>query len=63
MNKHISKITNILDDLINGLAQNDLDNYTHVLTGYVGSSLFLKRIALIVTTLKRKNPNLIYGML
>lgn len=49
-----------LEDLVDGLAQNNLDNYTHLLTGYVGSASFLKRIALLVTTLKVKNPNLIY---
>lgn len=53
----------ILDDLMDGLTQNDVDDYTHLLTGYVGSASFLKRIALLVTTLRRKNPNLIYGML
>lgn len=51
------------DDLVDGLAQNNLDKYTHLLTGYVGSASFLRRIALLVTTLKRKNPNLIYGKL
>lgn len=50
----------ILDDLVGGLAQNNLDNYTHLLTGYIGSASFLKRVALLVTTLKSKNPNLTY---
>ncbi|XP_020278168.1 pyridoxal kinase [Pseudomyrmex gracilis] len=49
-----------LDDLVDGLAQNDLDHYTHLLTGYIGSASFLKRVALLVTALKCKNPNLIY---
>lgn len=49
-----------LDNLVDGLAQNNLDNYTHLLTGYIGSASFLKRVALLVTTLKCKNPNLIY---
>ncbi|XP_025158237.1 pyridoxal kinase isoform X2 [Harpegnathos saltator] len=49
-----------LDDLVEGLAYNNLDKYTYLLTGYVGSASFLKRIALLVATLKRKNPNLIY---
>ncbi|XP_012231089.1 pyridoxal kinase [Linepithema humile] len=49
-----------LDDLIDGLTQNDLDSYTHLLTGYIGSASFLKRIASLVTSLKYKNPNLIY---
>ncbi|XP_017890265.1 pyridoxal kinase-like, partial [Ceratina calcarata] len=49
-----------LDDLIDGLVQNDLDNYTHLLTGYVGSASFLKKVAEVVHILKRKNPDLIY---
>lgn len=49
-----------LDDLIDGLVQNDLDNYTHLLTGYVGSASFLKKVAEVVHMLKKKNPNLIY---
>ncbi|XP_014479960.1 PREDICTED: pyridoxal kinase [Dinoponera quadriceps] len=49
-----------LDDLVDGLTQNNLDKYTYLLTGYVGSASFLKRISLLVTTLKRKYPNLIY---
>lgn len=49
-----------LDELVHGLTENDLDNYTHLLTGYVGSASFLKRIALLVKALKSKNPNLIY---
>ncbi|XP_011169541.2 pyridoxal kinase [Solenopsis invicta] len=49
-----------LEDLVDGLVQNDLNNYTHLLTGYIGSASFLKRVALLVTTLKAKNPNLMY---
>ncbi|XP_011873022.1 PREDICTED: pyridoxal kinase [Vollenhovia emeryi] len=49
-----------LDDLVDGLVQNGLDNYTHLLTGYIGSASFLKRVAALVTTLKAKNPNLTY---
>lgn len=50
-----------LDDLIVGLVSNGLDNYTHLLTGYVGSLTFLNRIANFVKHLKSKNPNLKYG--
>ncbi|KAI4502556.1 hypothetical protein M0802_002468 [Mischocyttarus mexicanus] len=49
-----------LDELVDGLAENNLDHYTHLLTGYVGSASFLKRIAVLVQALRRKNPNLIY---
>jgi len=60
---NISNVITALEDLVDGLAQNDLDNYTHLLTGYIGSASFLKRVALLVTTLKAKNPNLTYGTL
>ncbi|XP_076281658.1 pyridoxal kinase [Lasioglossum baleicum] len=49
-----------LGNLMDGLAQNNLDNYTYLLTGYVASACFLKRIAGVVRALKQKNPNLIY---
>lgn len=49
-----------LEDLADGLAQNGLHNYTHLLTGYIGSASFLKRVILLVTTLKAKNPDLTY---
>ncbi|XP_015124260.1 pyridoxal kinase isoform X1 [Diachasma alloeum] len=46
--------------LMEGLAGNDLDHYSHLLTGYVASSSFLKKISQLVPILKEKNPNLIY---
>ncbi|XP_015591886.1 pyridoxal kinase [Cephus cinctus] len=49
-----------LDDLVDGLSTNDLDNYSHLLTGYVGSASFLRRIAKLIHVLKQKNPDLIY---
>lgn len=50
-----------LTDLIEGLSKNNLDEYTHLLTGYVGAVAFLRKIGDIVKSLKKKNPNLIYG--
>lgn len=50
-----------LDDLIDGLSANNLEDYTHLLTGYIGSSSFLNCIAKLVKHLKAVNPNLIYG--
>lgn len=47
--------------LLDALAENNLDHYTHLLTGYIGSPLFLKRIANLVKHLKKNNPNLIFG--
>ncbi|RZC37607.1 pyridoxal kinase [Asbolus verrucosus] len=49
-----------LGDLVNGLKENGLDNYTHLLTGYIGSESFLNRISSLVKYLKSVNPNLIY---
>ncbi|XP_015124262.1 pyridoxal kinase isoform X2 [Diachasma alloeum] len=51
---------NHLGQLMEGLAGNDLDHYSHLLTGYVASSSFLKKISQLVPILKEKNPNLIY---
>ncbi|XP_066586432.1 pyridoxal kinase-like [Prorops nasuta] len=49
-----------LDNLVAGLSENNLDSYTHLLTGYIGSVPFLKRVASLVKYLKDKNPDLIY---
>ena len=49
-----------LADLIEGLKKNDLLNYTHLLTGYVGDKTFLNKLADLVEELKAKNPNIIY---
>lgn len=46
---------------MSGLSSNDLDNFTHILTGYVGSASFLEEVYNTVKQLKEKNPNLIYG--
>ncbi|XP_066991188.2 pyridoxal kinase isoform X2 [Anabrus simplex] len=49
-----------LGDLAEGLHRNKLDNYTHLLTGYVGSPLFLERISTLIKELREINPNLTY---
>ena len=50
-----------LDDLVDGLEKNDLlDLYTHMLTGYIGSTSMLQSIAKVVRELKEKNPQLVY---
>jgi len=49
-----------LSELYLGLKENDLINYTHVLTGYVGNEAFLNKLADIIQELRLKNPNLIY---
>ncbi|CAH2229388.1 pyridoxal kinase [Pararge aegeria] len=49
-----------LEELIEGLRLNDVDYYTHFLTGYSRSPDSLKQIAQIIKKLRHKNPNLIY---
>ncbi|CAL1547313.1 unnamed protein product [Lymnaea stagnalis] len=47
-------------ELFNGLRINNLLNFSHVLTGYIGSESFLKKVGEAVRELKAKNPNLKY---
>lgn len=49
-----------MEDLIEGLILNDVDFYTHFLTGYSRSPDSLKQIAEIIKKLRHKNPNLTY---
>ncbi|XP_059471771.1 pyridoxal kinase [Neocloeon triangulifer] len=49
-----------LDELAEGLDRNDLLNYSHLLTGYVGSPSFLTRIVQLVPRIRKVNPNLIF---
>ncbi|CAH8604848.1 unnamed protein product [Heterobilharzia americana] len=49
---------NDLKDIYLGLKANGLHRYTHVLTGYVGSSSFLEAVSYIVSDLKKENPGL-----
>ncbi|KAI0215459.1 Pyridoxal kinase [Lamellibrachia satsuma] len=46
--------------LYEGLVQNDLHHYTHVLTGYIGSVSFLSKVGEIVKELKEVNPHMMY---
>ncbi|EDV25249.1 uncharacterized protein TRIADDRAFT_25994 [Trichoplax adhaerens] len=47
-------------DLYEGLRENNLHEYSHLLTGYVGSESFLHCISRVIRSLKETNPNLIY---
>ncbi|CAH0715513.1 unnamed protein product, partial [Brenthis ino] len=47
-------------EIVDGLILNNLDYYTHFLTGYSRSPDSLKQIAQIIKKLREKNPNLIY---
>lgn len=50
-----------LEDVFSGLVANDLhQQYTHLLTGYVGNPAFLREIANILKILRSVNPALIY---
>ncbi|CAK9295754.1 unnamed protein product [Gordionus sp. m RMFG-2023] len=49
-----------LNNLFDGLISNNLIEYSHLLTGYIGDADFLKSIINIHKYLKEKNPNLIY---
>lgn len=52
----------IPDDLVTGLEKNDLlDVYSHLLTGYIGNDLFLRKVADTVRKLRAVNPKLVYG--
>jgi len=50
-----------LGQLMDGLVLNGLHKkYTHLLTGYIGSTSFLERVAEVVKVLKKANPSLVY---
>ena len=49
-----------LAELIEGLKVNQIDVYSHLINGYIGSDNFLKQLKETVTHLKSKNPDLIY---
>jgi len=51
---------NNFSELITGLVENELHNYSHLLTGYIRCPMFLKKIAEVYKMLKERNPNLIY---
>ncbi|CAO4360917.1 unnamed protein product [Caenorhabditis nigoni] len=49
-----------LEELYAGLLLNNVNHYTHILTGYCGNVEFLKKIADIVKDLKKKDPTTKY---
>lgn len=50
-----------LELLIDGLKVNDLHlNYSHILTGYVGSLSFLEKVWEVVKDVKQLNPGALY---
>jgi len=49
-----------LQAILDGLEENGLMAYSHVLTGYVSSATFLRKIATAVQTARRFNPGAVY---
>jgi pyridoxine kinase len=49
-----------LGELYDGLRNNNLLNYTHLLTGYIGSESFLLKVKDVISDLKAANANLTY---
>lgn len=47
-------------ELIVGLQENDLDRYSHIINGYIGSTSFLLKLAEVIKAMKKRNPNLVY---
>lgn len=43
-----------------GLEENDIANYTHLLTGYVGSAEFLEVVVRIAKRVREINPSIVY---
>jgi pyridoxine kinase len=50
-----------LDRLCDGLTANGfLPSYSHVLTGYMGSISFVRRVATLIKQLHEANPGVVY---
>ncbi|XP_043229882.1 pyridoxal kinase-like [Amphibalanus amphitrite] len=49
-----------LEELVSGLRLNDINKYSHLLTGYIGAPSFLLKVADVVKELKQVNPDLVY---
>lgn len=49
-----------LEALYSGLKANDINHYSHLLTGYIGSKSFLLAVKDVILDLKKTNPKLIY---
>jgi len=49
-----------LQELIDGLDANNINKYSHIINGYIGSKSFLTKLGEVVSHLKAVNPDLIY---
>ena len=52
-----------LQELIDGLEANQINHYSHIINGYIGSRSFLTRLASVVSHLKTVNPGLVIILL
>jgi pyridoxine kinase len=48
-------------EIVEGLEENGLMNYTHLLTGYIASSSVLKEVVRLRSKLREVNPDLCHG--
>jgi len=49
-----------LQELVDGLNANNINHYSHIINGYIGSKSFLTKLGEVVSHLKSVNPSLIY---
>jgi len=49
-----------LQELVDGLDANNINHYSHIINGYIGSKSFLTKLGEVVSHLKSVNPSLIY---
>lgn len=49
-----------LEELVLGLEENNICNYSHVINGYIGAKTFLLKLADVIGRLKKRNPGLLY---
>lgn len=52
--------SNELQELYEGLKLNNINHYSHLLTGYVGSDSFLEEVVNVLLDMRKTNPNLIF---
>nr|CRZ23881.1 Bm4525 [Brugia malayi] len=49
-----------LSDIYEGLKLNEINNYSHILTGYCRNLSFLQEVVNIVKDLKQRNPDILF---
>ena len=49
-----------LQELVDGLDANNINHYSHIINGYIGSKSFLTKLSSVVSHLKSVNPGLVY---